>query len=50
VQPATTTASTSAPSSGATLPFTGLDLWPAVAVGVGLIGSGAAIRRVARRP
>jgi hypothetical protein len=31
------------------LPFTGLDLWPTVAVGFGLIGSGLAIRRVVRR-
>jgi hypothetical protein len=39
----------SAASSSRTLPFTGLDLWPAVAIGFGLIGSGLAIRRVARR-
>ena len=46
-----TGASSDAPAhaAGATLPFTGLDLWPAVAVGFGLIGSGLVLRRLARR-
>jgi hypothetical protein len=36
-------------SSTATLPFTGLDLWPSVAIGIGLLGSGVALRLVLRR-
>lgn len=51
--PTATTASSSsgapARSASGTLPFTGLDLWPAVGVGFGLIASGIAIRRVTRR-
>ena len=47
----TTSASSGATahSASGTLPFTGLDLWPAVAIGVGLVGMGIVIRRVARR-
>jgi hypothetical protein len=40
---------TSTDAPGRSLPFTGLDLWPAVAVGFGLIGSGLVLRRLARR-
>jgi hypothetical protein len=47
----TTAASSDPPgqSSTATLPFTGLDLWPSVAIGIGLLGSGVALRLVLRR-
>jgi cytoskeletal protein RodZ len=52
--PTATTASsgTTAASSGSdpakTLPFTGFNAWLAVAVGVGLLGLGATLRRVSR--
>ncbi len=43
-----TTSAAPAASSSRTLPFTGLDLWPAIAVGLGLIVSGLTIRRALR--
>ncbi len=53
-QAATTTSSltqpssTSVQSSGHTLPYTGLELWPAAAAGIGLLGAGVALRRANR--
>lgn len=41
-----TTATTAAGSQ--TLPYTGLDIGPAIAIGVALLGSGIALRRVTR--
>ena len=32
-------------SSHATLPYTGLDVWPAIALGAGLLGAGIVLRR-----
>lgn len=37
------------PSSSATLPYTGLNLWPLVLVGIALIAGGALIRLALRR-
>ena len=38
-----------AQSSGATLPYTGLNLWVVVAVGAGLLGGGLLLRLAVRR-
>ena len=43
---ATPSASSKDPSSSKTLPFTGLDLVPALIVAVALLGSGIALRRL----
>jgi nucleoid-associated protein YgaU len=49
-RPATTQQSdATTQSSSATLPFTGLDLAPTLAVAIGLLGAGAALRRITRR-
>jgi hypothetical protein len=45
---ATTTTSAKDPKTGKSLPFTGLDLLPALAVALALLGGGVALRRVAR--
>lgn len=43
---ATTTPTTADPkSSHGSLPFTGLDVWPAIAIGFGLFGAGLTLRR-----
>jgi hypothetical protein len=34
---------------GGTLPYTGLNVWPYGAVGIGLLGAGLVLRRAARR-
>lgn len=49
VASATTTAPTAADpkSSSGKLPYTGLEVWPAVALGVALFGAGVALRRSA---
>ena len=49
VASATTTTPTSADpkSSSGKLPYTGLELWPSVALGVALFGAGVALRRSA---
>ncbi len=35
-------------SHGSTLPFTGMNVWACVAIGVGLLGTGLVLRRIVR--
>jgi hypothetical protein len=44
-----TTSSTGSKASSKTLPFTGLNLWACVALGVGLLAAGLALRRALAR-
>jgi hypothetical protein len=44
---ATTPTAADPKSSKKALPYTGLDIWPAIALGVGLLGAGLALRRCA---
>lgn len=45
----TTSSHSSAGSSGKTLPFTGLNLWACIGLGLGLLGAGLALRRTLAR-
>jgi hypothetical protein len=48
-QSAPSSVSTSTSSTGRTLPFTGLNLWACIGLGLGLLGAGLALRRALAR-